>query len=61
MVTWYSVLIAGDAVGVAVLTELNPVAGLHRYEVPPEAAKFTDPPTQKAVSTPAVAAERLVI
>jgi type IV secretory pathway VirB9-like protein len=49
-VTWYWVVIAGEAITEAVFVTLNPVAGVQLYVTPPVAAKVVFSPGQIAVS-----------
>ena len=55
IVNVYVVVIFGFAIGLAMLVVLNPVAGDHKKDVPPEPLKVVELPLQMETSGPASA------
>jgi len=46
------VVVAGVAIGLLILVELNPLDGDHKYDVPPEAIKVVGEPLQTVTLLP---------
>ena len=48
-------MVAGEATGLEQFTQLNPVDGLHEYEIPPDPTRVVLSPEQIVTSFPAFA------